>query len=98
MRPVEGASSYSAEGIVGGRYAYFMYDFPKLTLAADLVVYPSFTVGGRVRVEAAASAKREIISDFYLSISIFDSYDSRDPTTLQSKNDWGPTVSLGWQF
>jgi len=97
-QPVEGASSYSAEGIVGGRYAYFMYDFPKLTLAADLVVYPSFTVGGRVRVEAAASAKREIISDFYLSISIFDSYDSRDPTTLQSKNDWGPTVSLGWQF
>ena len=49
-------------------------------------------------VEASASAKREIISDFYLAISLFDSFDSRDPTTLQPKNDWGPTVSLGWQF
>ena len=97
-RPVEGASSYSVEGVVGGRYTYFMYDFPKITLSAAVQVYPSFTVGGRVRLEAAGSAKREIISDFYLSISIFDSYDSRDPSTLQSKNDWGPTVSVGWQF
>ncbi|HEX4441603.1 MAG TPA: DUF481 domain-containing protein [Thermoanaerobaculia bacterium] len=97
-QPVEGASGYSVEGVVGGRYTYFMYDFPKLTIAADAQVYPSFTVGGRVRLEATASAKREIISDFYLSISIFDSFDNRDPSTGESKNDWGPTVSIGWQF
>jgi hypothetical protein len=97
-QPVEGESSYSVEGVAGCRYTYFMYDFPKITLGADVQVYPSFTVGGRVRLEASASAKREIISDFYLSISIFDSYDSRDPSTLQSKNDWGPTVSIGWSF
>jgi len=66
--------------------------------SADLQVFPSFTVAGRVRLEAAASVKREIISDFYLAISIFDSFDSRDPTTLQPRNDWGPTVSVGWQF
>ena len=42
--------------------------------------------------------KREIVSDFYVSLSIFDSYDSRDPTTLTAKNDWGPTISIGWQF
>jgi len=97
-QPVDGESSYSVEGVVGCRYTYFMYDFPKLTLSADVQAYPSFTVGGRVRLEASASAKREIISDFYLAISIFDSYDSRDPSTLQSKNDWGPTVSIGWSF
>jgi hypothetical protein len=97
-QPVEGEGSYSVEGVVGGRYSYFMYDFPKITLSADLAVYPSFTVGGRVRLELTASAKREIISDFYLSISVFDSFDSRDPSTLQSKNDWGPTISVGWQF
>lgn len=97
-QPVEGESSYSVEGLVGGRYSYFMYDFPKITLLAQIEVYPSFTVGGRVRLEATASAKREIISDFYLSISLFDSFDSRDPSTLQSKNDWGPTISIGWQF
>lgn len=97
-QPVEGEATYGVEGVVGGRYSYFMYDFPKVTLSAEVQAYPSFTVGGRVRLEASASAKREIVSDFYLAISIFDSYDSRDPSTLQSKNDWGPTVSIGWSF
>ena len=96
--PVEGSDTNSAEAVVGGRYTYFMYDFPKVTLNAALAVYPSLTISGRVRVEAAVSIKREIVSDFYLSLSVFDSYDSRDPTTLTAKNDWGPTVSIGWQF
>jgi hypothetical protein len=97
-QPVEGESGYSVEGVIGGRYNYFMYDFPNATLSASVQVFPSFTVGGRVRLEATASARREIISDFYLSLAIFDSFDSRDPTTLQSKNDWGPTISVGWSF
>ena len=61
-------------------------------------MYPSLTEIGRVRLEATGSAKREIVSDFYLALSIFDSFDSRDPTTGQAKNDWGPTLSIGWQF
>jgi hypothetical protein len=97
-QPVDGESRAGAEGLLGARYTYFMYDFPNVTIGADLQVYPSFTVGGRVRLEASASVRREIISDFYLSLSIFDSFDSRDPSTLQSKNDWGPTVSIGWTF
>jgi hypothetical protein len=96
--PVSGDSENSAELVVGGRYSYFMYDFPKLTIGASLAVFPSLTISGRVRLEASASVKREIVSDFYLSISLFDSFDSRDPTTLTAKNDWGPTVSIGWQF
>ena len=97
-QPVEGETAYTAEATVGGRYSYFMYDFPKITINASVQVYPSLTESGRVRLEAAASAKREIVSDFYLALSVFDSYDSRDPTTLQSKNDWGPTISAGWKF
>jgi hypothetical protein len=96
--PVSGDDTNSLEGIVGGRYSYFMYDFPKVTIGASLGVYPSFTIAGRVRLEAAVSLKREIVSDFYVSLSLFDSYDSRDPTTLTAKNDWGPTLSIGWQF
>ncbi len=96
--PVDGADIESAEAVVGSRYTYFMYDFPKLTVSAIAQVFPSLTVSGRVRVQANASVKREIISNFYLSISIFDSFDSRDPSTDSPKNDWGPTISVGWQF
>ena len=75
-----------------------MYDFPKVTISASLEVFPSLSEGGRVRLEATASAKREIVSDFYLSLSVYDSFDSKDPSTGLAKNDWGPTLSVGWQF
>jgi Protein of unknown function, DUF481 len=96
--PVDGADIDSAEAVVGCRYSYFMYDFPKLTVSTAAQVFPSLTISGRVRVEADASVKREIISDFYLAISIFDSFDSKDPSTDSPKNDWGPTISVGWKF
>ena len=97
-QPVDGEDKYNGEAVVGGRYSYFMYDFPKVTISASLQVFPSLTTGGRVRLEASASAKREIVSDFYLSLSIYDSFDSKDPSTGLAKNDWGPTLSIGWQF
>jgi hypothetical protein len=96
--PVQGDGTYNAEGLIGARYSYFMYDFPKLTISASVDIYPSFTVSGRVRIEADASVRREIISDFYMAVSIFDSYDSKDPTTQLSRNDWGPTISIGYSF
>jgi len=97
-QPVEGESKYNSEAVIGGKYSYFMYDFPKITLGAALAVYPSLTESGRVRLEASASAKRDIVSDFYISLSLFDSFDSKNPTTGQAKNDWGPTLSVGWTF
>jgi hypothetical protein len=97
-RPVEGEITTNAEAAVGGRYSYFMYDFPKLTLSAAATIYPSITQGGRVRAQIDASAKREIVSDFYLSLSVFYSYDNQDPTTGTARHDWGPTLSVGYQF
>lgn len=97
-QPVAGEGRENVEGLLGARYSYFMYDFPKLTISASVNVYPSFTVSGRVRIEADASVRREIVSDFYMALSIYDSYDSKDPTTQLSRNDWGPTISIGYSF
>jgi hypothetical protein len=96
--PVQGDGQFNAEAIIGGRYSSFMYEFPKITLAANVAIYPSLTTSGRYRIEASGSAKREIVRDFYVSLSIFDSYDSEDPTTGESRNDWGPSFTIGWQF
>jgi hypothetical protein len=75
-----------------------MYDFPKVTVSADVQFYASLTEPGRVRLEASGAVKRDIISDFYMSLSVFDSYDSRNPSTGQPRNDWGPVLSIGWTF
>jgi hypothetical protein len=96
--PVDGEPSYEAAAIIAGRYTMFTYNFPKVTVSSLLQVIPYLTDHGRVRLEFQAQAKREIVRDFYLSLSIFDSFDSRDPSTQQSKNDWGPVLSIGWTF
>jgi Protein of unknown function, DUF481 len=96
--PVEGDTTHNLAGVLGVRYSTFTYDFPKLTVSTSMAIVPYITDSGRVRLEFQAQAKREIIRDFYLSLSLFDSFDSRDPTTQQSKNDWGPVLSVGWTF
>ena len=84
--------------MIGAQFSTFTYDFPKITVNSTLQVLPYLTDSGRVRIEFNAQAKREIVRDFYLSLSLFDSYDSRDPSTQQPKNDWGPVLSIGWTF
>ena len=97
-QPVEGDNLSSAEAILGVGYSTFMYDFPKLSFDTNLTVIPSLTESGRLRLQFNASARREIISDFYVSISVFDTYDSQPPTAGASKNDWGPVLAIGYNF
>lgn len=51
-----------------------------------------------MRLEANAKARQELARDFYLSLSAYYSLDTRDPTTGQSRSDWGPILSIGFTF
>ncbi len=96
--PVSGESTNDLAAILAAQFSHFTYDFPKVTIGASLSVIPYLTQGGRVRVNFSGSVKREIARDFYLSLSIFDDFDNRDPSTGQAKNDWGPVLSVGYSF
>ena len=96
--PVSGASTNDLAAIVAAQFSHFTYDFPKVTFGASLSIIPYLTQSGRVRVSFNASAKREIARDFYLTLTIFDDFDNRDPSTGLPKNDWGPTLALGYSF
>jgi hypothetical protein len=96
--PTEGPPNSNLAAIVTASYGYFMYGFPKFRFGASLQVLPYLTEAGRVRLQFNTQVKREIISDFALTLSIFDSYDSRDPVTGTAKNDWGPVFTVGWTF
>ena len=97
-QPVTGDSTNDLAGVVAAQYSGFTYDFPKVTIGASLSVIPYITQGGRVRVNFNGMIKREIARDFYLSLSIFDNFDNKDPSTGQAKNDWGPVLSIGYSF
>lgn len=97
-QPVTGESTNDLAAVVAAQYSSFTYDFPKITIGASLAIIPYLTQSGRVRLQFNGSVKREIARDFYLTLSIFDDFDNKDPSTGQPKNDWGPVLSIGYSF
>ena len=92
-------TDYFLSAVIQGRYHFFLYNYPKTDLSIDLSVLPGITDWPRLRVNFNGSIKREIITDFTVNFSIFDSYDS-DPSseTAVANHDFGIILSVGWTF
>ncbi len=88
----------SLEGILGFDWRIFDFATPKTNLTARAVVFPSLTESGRYRTESNVSLRREIISDFYLDLSFYHTYDSDPPDELAETSDYGVVTSLGYSF
>jgi putative salt-induced outer membrane protein YdiY len=93
----DGTQSDNLEGVLVVEHEMFAYDFPKIDYAAQISVYPGLTEWGRVRSELDIRFKREIISDFFVELSFYDSYDNRPPGG-GTKTDYGLVFSLGYSF
>ena len=75
----------------------FHFDSPQVSLTASLSLLPSLSESGRVRGEGALKLRRELVSDLFFDVSLFDSYDNR-PSSGSQKNDWSVVTSLGYSF
>jgi len=94
----EEESSLTVEGQFTAEFDAFRYDHPKLDLATSLTVYPGITEAGRIRVDFDTRVSYELIKDFYLTLSLFERYDSRPPSETAAKSDFGTTLSISWSF
>jgi len=79
-------------------YRFFLYSYPKTDIAIDLSMLPGITDWPRWRAEAYAAISREIVEDFAISFSVFDSYDSHPPEGAASNHDFGTVLSVDWKF
>ena len=85
--------------LVGGlEYAMYKFDEPETDIRVNLIVYPSLSESGRVRAEFDARLRREIVKDFFFTISVYDSFDSEPPVEGSETNDYGLNSSVGWSF
>lgn len=96
--PVSGESTVNVEAFVGASYEFFTYDTPKTSIDTTFVLYPSLNVGGRYRTEFSLSLSREIVKDFTVGTSVYDSYDSKPPAGSSSTHDFGISLNIGWTF
>jgi len=97
-KPVEGDSTTNLEAVLGLTFANFAYDYPNTDIQLQLFGYAGLSQWGRVRLEANASLKRELFSDFYVGLKGYESYDSEPATAGAAKNDWGLSLTLGYSF
>jgi hypothetical protein len=83
-----------------GRAMYQAYRFhtPKLDVSTSLTTFASMTDLGRIRVSFDGRASYEIIKDFTVGVRVWDDFDSRQPDSGASSNDYGLTFSLGYKF
>jgi hypothetical protein len=96
--PTEGANETNLEGVIGLSYEYFKYTIPKKSLKSDLMVYPSITGAGRVRVEFNTNFDLELVRDFFWGMEFYTSYDSEPLTEDAESIDYGVNTSVGYKF
>lgn len=87
----------NVEAFFNTDFEFFTYDTPKTTLTTSLTVFPSLTESGRVRADLDFALRRELVTDLFIELSVYDSYDSKPPED-GTENDYGIVTSLGYTF
>ena len=95
---VDGQEQKSFEGILTMSYDLYRFDAPEIDIAAELSIYPSLTISGRVRTDAGIRLRYEIIEDLYYGISAQHMYDNKPQSAHAANTDWSLVTSLGYSF
>jgi hypothetical protein len=96
--PVSGETTTNVEALIAASYEFFTYDTPKTTIDTIFSLYPSLTVSGRYRTEFSLTLNREIVKDFTVGVTGYDSYDNKPPAGSSSTHDFGISLTVGWTF
>ncbi|HEX7019760.1 MAG TPA: DUF481 domain-containing protein [Gemmatimonadaceae bacterium] len=97
-RGVDVEPARNVEGILLFTTSFFTYDRPKTNLDLTVQYYPSLSNIGRHRLQLDAGARYELLKDFFVALSFYNSFDSRPPNPAADTNDVGIVVSIGWSY
>ena len=96
--PVDGDSTTNVEAFVGTTYEFFTDDTPKTSIDMAFMLFPSLNVSGRYRTDFSLTLSREIVKDFTVGATAYDSYDNKSPAGSSSTHDFGVSLNIGWTF
>ena len=97
-RGVEVEPVRNVEGLLVFRTSYFTYDRPKTNFDLSVQYYPSLSNVGRHRLQLDAGVKREVWRDFFVAVTVYNTYDNRPPNPAADRNDVGVVASIGWTY
>jgi hypothetical protein len=90
----------SVEGVVGAQWRIFRFREPEVSLSAQAAVYPSLTESGRYRTGLNVTLRRDLVKDFTINLTLYQSLDSEPPDADQGadNSDYGIVTSVGYKF
>ncbi len=91
-------SQRSLEALAGGSWRIFKFNKPKISLNSTLQLFHSLTESDRNRTKLNFSLRQEIVSDLFIDVSLYHSYDTNPPDPAAEKDDYGLTTSVGYSF
>lgn len=94
----DGSPEDNISATFNGRYRFFLYSFPKTDITIDLTLLPGISDWPRYRAELYAAARRELIKDLAIQLSVQDSYDSDPLAGAVSNHDLSVVLSVGWTY
>ena len=97
-RGVDVEPTQNVEGLLQLDASYYTYDRPKTNLDLSLRYYPSLSDAGRHRLQIDGGVRRELWKDFFVALTLYNTFDSRPPNPDAERNDLGAVVSIGWTY
>ncbi len=97
-RGVDTDATQNIEALFSLLLSYFTFDRPKTNIDFSFSYYPSLNDFGRQRIQLNTNFKREIWKDVYLSLNVYDRFDSRPPNEESRRNDVGLVFAFGWTY
>jgi putative salt-induced outer membrane protein YdiY len=88
-------SDSNAEGLLGVAYDSYRFKMGEIHLQA--LTFPGLSDSGRIRATTNNSLVIKLTNNFHFTLSFWDNYDSRPPTTAK-KNELGLSSAVGWAF
>jgi hypothetical protein len=96
---IESMSIYTNfEGSFSLEYKWLQYRHPRIDIFSGIDMYPSFTIPGRYRYEYDLDIRFEIVTDLFLDLNVYGSYDSKHPPDNSYKSDYGLITSISYSF
>ena len=97
-RGVEVEATQNIEALLTFQTSFFTYDRPKTNVDLSVQYYPSLSDIGRQRVQFDSAIKREFWKDLFVSLHLYETFDSRPPNPEAEKSDFGAVASIGWNY
>ena len=95
------STNTSIEALLNVSYDFFIHGDLGTDITSSFTVFPSLTESGRYRAELNFKYRQEVVSDLYIALSGWYSFDSAAPLALGEtvrQDDYGVVTSLGWEF